>query len=284
MLDKNGLASCLVGAVLLILTVCLPAKATDDQITVRGADTSIILIAELAQAYEQKTGHAVAVEGGASAEDPTACLDSGVDISVVRGELSEEKTSQGVVAVDFAHDAAAIVVSSDSPLSNLTISEVQDIFAGRTIVWQDQSPIEVYMPPFTTTARRSFEQVVLDPGGFGSHIQIGDEFTVLEQVKQNPNAIGLLSMGWYLSSGQVSALSIDGITPSPATVVDKTYPISTTLTLTTKSQPHDRVQAFVNFVLSQEGQQIIQDAGLVPVAAPQQVQTAGVQTEASQAE
>lgn len=89
---------------------------------------------------------------------------------------------------------------------------------------------------------------------------------MMTTVDKNPQAIGYISLGSM--NDQTNAVKIDGIVPSVETVSDGTYPIYRPFLIVEKEGQDDPLaQDFKAFILSEQGQKIIADAGYVPVEA-----------------
>ncbi len=84
---------------------------------------------------------------------------------------------------------------------------------------------------------------------------------VLSNVSGDPNAIGYVSLGSL--SHQVKALKIDGAEPTVENIKSGTYKISRPFNIATNGTPSDAAQDFINFILSQEGQQVVEDSGYI---------------------
>lgn len=87
---------------------------------------------------------------------------------------------------------------------------------------------------------------------------------VLASVKGNEYAIGYISLGSLNDS--VKALKIDGAEPSVETIKDGAYKISRPFNIATKDTVSDAAQDFIDFILSQEGQKVAEDAGYIQAA------------------
>ena len=74
-------------------------------------------------------------------------------------------------------------------------------------------------------------------------------------VAGDPDAIGYVSLGSMDST--VKAVSVDGVTASATTVKNGTYPVVRPFLFLTKSQPAGLVKAFLDWVVSQEGQAVV---------------------------
>ncbi|MEA5050504.1 MAG: substrate-binding domain-containing protein [Oscillospiraceae bacterium] len=87
---------------------------------------------------------------------------------------------------------------------------------------------------------------------------------VMLSVSLNPHAVGYISLGSL--SGMVKALSIDGVYPAAASVKDGSYPVSRAFYVATKGAPQGLAADFLAFVLSAEGQAVVEADGYVSVA------------------
>ena len=92
---------------------------------------------------------------------------------------------------------------------------------------------------------------------------------IADEIAQNPNAIGYYGMGYISSKQKIIAVAKDKnseyIEPVLANVQDNSYPISRPLLIYTKGKPQGVVKAFVDFVLSEEGQEIVKKTDFVPI-------------------
>ena len=87
---------------------------------------------------------------------------------------------------------------------------------------------------------------------------------VIQTVRGNANAIGYISFGSM--SDDVKAIAVDGVACSAETVKDGTYAISRPFILVTQEgEVKPEVQAFIDYILSDEGQQIVTDEKYVSV-------------------
>ncbi|RLG35498.1 MAG: phosphate ABC transporter substrate-binding protein, partial [Candidatus Alkanophagales archaeon] len=74
-------------------------------------------------------------------------------------------------------------------------------------------------------------------------------------------AIGYISLGYIDPS--VKALRINGVMPTRENVTSGKYPISRKLYLITKGEPDTLEKAFIDFVLSDEGQRVVEELGYI---------------------
>lgn len=84
---------------------------------------------------------------------------------------------------------------------------------------------------------------------------------VLSTVAGNPNAIGYISLGSLNDS--VKALKIDGTAPSVENIKNGTYKISRPFNIATKAEISPVAQDFINFILSADGQAVVENKGYI---------------------
>lgn len=84
---------------------------------------------------------------------------------------------------------------------------------------------------------------------------------VLSNVASDPNAIGYVSLGSL--NDKVKALKIDGAEAIVDNIKSGTYKISRPFNIATNGTPSDAAQDFINYILSSEGQKVVEDAGYI---------------------
>lgn len=87
---------------------------------------------------------------------------------------------------------------------------------------------------------------------------------VLSNVAGDPNAIGYVSLGSL--NNQVKALKIDGAEATVENIKSGTYKISRPFNIATKQTPSEITQDFLNFILSSQGQSVVEENGYITAA------------------
>lgn len=87
---------------------------------------------------------------------------------------------------------------------------------------------------------------------------------VMQTVAGNDAAIGYISLGSLNDS--VKALPLDGVAPTAESVKDGSYPLARPFLLGTTAQSSEAALDFIAYILSDAGQQIIEEAGYVGVS------------------
>jgi phosphate transport system substrate-binding protein len=272
-------------------------SASPLELQVAGSTTVLPIVEECARVFmEQRPGDKVYPMGGGSSHGIKSVADGTVDIGTASRDMksSEEEAYPDLVMHGVAKDGVAVVVHHESQVSDLTIEQLQDIYAGRITNWQEvggedseitevsndgiirrivkffncgeDSGIMVVSREEGSGTRDCFEQMVMKPMGeeITDHAIIQDSNgKIRTTVAGNKAGIGFISIGYVDSS--VKAVALDGVQPTVETVRSGEYAISRTLLMITDGEPDDDEQAFLDFVLSEEGQRIVTDVHFIPV-------------------
>lgn len=251
------------------LTGCNPKQASGGGVTITLAgSTSVQPFAEiLAEEYMGKHPEdSVNVQGGGSSAGVTAAQSGAAEIGMLSRDLkgSEKSLKEYVIA----HDAIAITVHPSNPVTQLTKLQAQGIFSGKIKNWQEvggpDHQIHVVSREEGSGTRSAFDEIIIGSAEVTPWAMVQDSNgAVRETVAGDRFAIGYVSLG--LVDTRVKALAIDGTVPSMKTVADKSYGIVRPFLFVTKTEPQGLTKAFIDYVLSPTGQNMLQREGLVPV-------------------
>ena len=86
---------------------------------------------------------------------------------------------------------------------------------------------------------------------------------VMTTVAGNPDAIGYISLGSL--DGTVKALEIDGVAATVENINNGTYKVYRPFNIATKEGLSETAQDFVNFIMSEQGQAIVEEEGYISV-------------------
>ncbi len=183
--------------------------------------------------------------------------------------LQENRGSLGM-SILTARDALSIYVHRDNPVRDLSIDEVRAVFSGKIENWRQvggkEAPVLVVNRPPNSGTRVYFDRNVLQLLDFSTEARIvPTSRAVVEVVARNPNAIGYGGIGL---EGGTATCSIDGVYPTAATVRDGTYPLIRYLYFYIAHSPRGAIKSFVDWILSDEGQAVVERAGYVPLWEP----------------
>jgi phosphate transport system substrate-binding protein len=242
------------------------------QLQLAGSTTVQPIAEKLAEAFMAKNPDLVIeIQGGGSSVGVTSAGEGTVDIGNASREIksSELEKFPNLKVFTIAYDGIATVTHPETKLSSLSVEQVRDIFAGEITNFSEvggpDAPITVVSREEGSGTRAAFEELVMaykDAAG-ESQEKVITEKALLQQsngqvrttVATTPNSIGYLSFGFLDES--TAPVPIDGVEPSVANVKNGSYPIFRPLNMLTNGEPSELAKAFLDFILSEEGQAIV---------------------------
>jgi phosphate transport system substrate-binding protein len=257
-----------------------PQARSTKPLSVKGSDTMVILTQRLAEEYmKANAGTVVQVNGGGSGTGIAALINGTVDLAMASRPMKDEEKqsaakSRGseVVEQAVALDALAVFVHSSNPVRQLTISQVRDIFQGKTKNWKDlggnDAPVILYGRESSSGTYDYFREHVLEKGDFAPAVQtLQGTAAIINAVGRDANGIGYGGIA-YAKEVRPLAIGAPGaaVAPSEQTVADGSYPLSRKLFFYYPQNAPERVTRFAAWVLRPEAQQWVTDVGYFPLS------------------
>ncbi|MFZ5647179.1 MAG: phosphate ABC transporter substrate-binding protein [Bacillota bacterium] len=230
-------------------------------ITIAGSTSVQPLSDELAKAYSQKNPNVtINVQGGGSSQGVKAAADGIAPIGASSRKLKDSEKAS-VKETTVALDGIAIAVHpKNTKITNLTMDQVKGIFSGKITNWKevggDDAPISVVTREAGSGTRGAFEEIVMSDAKITDKaITQASNGAVRSTVAGDDKSIGYLSLG-YLSA-DVKGIKVDNVEPTVENIKSGTYKVSRPFLYLTKGDPAGEVKAFIDFVLSPAGQDIV---------------------------
>lgn len=241
------------------------AAALSGNLTIAGS-TSVQPFSEvLAESFmAQNKGVQINVQGGGSSVGIEAAVSGAAHIGASSRALKDEEKAKGLTATNIALDGIAIVVHPGNPVNNLKSDDVMNIYLGNIKNWKEvggpDAPITIVAREEGSGTRDAFTDLVMKKKDIAKTAIIQNSTgAVRTTVAGDKNGIGYVSMASV--SKEVKALSIDGVAANEANVKAGTYKIQRPFLYVTKGSPEGLAKAFIDFVLSAEGQKLIVEEG-----------------------
>jgi phosphate transport system substrate-binding protein len=267
------------------------SRSNDGTIRITGSDTMVNLAQSWAEAY--RTNHpdiSPQVKGGGSGVGIAALCAGKIDVATASRamkpkeiELAKKNTGKEPKQFVVGRDALAIYINKQNPMESISLGELAEIYGedGTITRWeemgvqnaacgdgkvipvsrQNSSGTYAYFKEAVLGEKREYRQGISAQSGSSD---------VVTLVSHTPCAIGYSGMGYRTAEIKVLKISKEkgqpGVEPTLATALDDSYPISRPLYLYTLGEPSGAVQEFVQWVLSDEGQKIVEQGGYVPIS------------------
>lgn len=265
-------------------------QSTQSIIKNKGSDTMVNLAQAWAERYSGISDSvSVEVSGGGSGTGVAALINGTVDIAncsrqVKDKEKQQAKDNTGKEPIEFivGYDALAVYVHKDNPLDRITIPELAEIYGeeGTITKWDDlgvansgcssdkiirisrqsNSGTYFYFREALLGKDRDFELGSLDLHGSKD---------VVEVVGRTHCAIGYSGMGYATDHVKMLKVATGSdapyYSPNLANVLAKSYPIARPLYMYSLGEPTGEAKAYLDWILSPEGQKIVEELGFVPL-------------------
>ncbi len=210
----------------------------------------------------------ITVAGGGSGVGVQKVGEGLVQIGNTGRALKEgEIEKYGLVSQPFAIDGVAAVVNPANPVGGLSKEQLSKIYSGEITNWKDvggaDASISLYMREDGSGTRETFETLAIADGAVSAKSNVVNSNGAMKTaVAQDENAIGYVGIGHLDDS--IKALILDGMTPSQENAKNGSYKITRLLYMNTKGQPEGLIKAFIDYIYSPEGDEIIVKAGYIP--------------------
>ncbi len=252
---------------LICLSMAMGCQRSRAGMTVAGS-TSVEPFAELlAEEYMSKHPEVrIYVQGGGSTAGIEAAISGAANIGMSSRNLIDAEKK--LYAVTIAQDAIAVILHPSSPIEDLPLDKIREVFSGKIANWKElegpDHPIDIVTREEGSGTRESFQKFVMGKEDISLGALVQDSNGAVRQViSSDPNAIGYISLG--LVNDQVKALRISGIQPNLANVNNGKYTLVRPFLFVFEREPAGEAKSFLAFVLSLPAQKLLLREGLVPV-------------------
>jgi phosphate transport system substrate-binding protein len=250
-----------------------------EKVTVSGSSTVLPLGEAAAEAFNaEQQEYQVSVTGGGTGAGVTGIAEGRFDIAMASREVTTDEIARYGDSFQenlIGYDGVVIIVSKpiyDAGVVNLSTEQVKEIYSGEIGNWNEvggpDEEIFVVAREQGSGTRDTFNEEIMGnrsaetPGVDAVTLGSAEAKTA---IAGNDQGIGYLGYS-YAEGGNVEAVALDGVMPSVETIRNGTYGLSRNLYFYTYGDSKPGANAFIDFVLSQEGQMIAQENGFIPVA------------------
>lgn len=269
---KKKIMALLCGAVIVsgLVVGCGSGNSSEGdvaKITISGSTSVGPTMEVLAEAYQKNNDVKIEVQQVGSSAGIKNTIEGTSNLGMSSRDLKDEE-AQSVEGTQIAIDGIAVVTNKNNKVQDLTVEQVKDIFTGKITNWKEvggsDAQIVVVSREEGSGTRDGFQDIL----GFESEeltkdAQISDgSGNVKSTVEGNENAIAYISFG-YVKDG-IKSVKVDGIEANDDNVVSGKYPISRPfLVVNKKDAMSDEAKSFVDFIMSDEGQNIVAEEGFI---------------------
>jgi phosphate transport system substrate-binding protein len=184
--------------------------------------------------------------------------------------LSADERRAGLFGTIIGYDGLAVFVNRSNPVKDLSKEQLKALYTGRVRSWRELGGKDVKVTPMIepiASKRATMElvqELVNDGAPFVAGIREIDQLRdQLAEVARSEGAICVASIGFLASAdpsvrANVRAILLDDTEPSDANIRSGAYPLSRPVLLVTRGAPIGQVRALIEFLLSRDGQSLVE--------------------------
>lgn len=244
-----------------------------DKVIMEGSTTVLPIAQACAERLMDKNKDVdITVRGGGSGVGIASIIDSTCTIGDASRAIKSSEIKKALErGVDpkgnvVAMDGIAVVINPSNTIKAFTKKQVKDIYIGAISDWSQLGGVPGKIVVFSRdTSSGTYEAFgALALGGTkpkpDALLQASNQ-AVVTSVAKTPQGIGYAGLGYVNDS--VKAIPVDGVECTKTTVLSAKYPLSRPLYMYTNGKPQGNAKIVIDFILSEEGQKIVEEQGFV---------------------
>lgn len=234
--------------------------------------------------YPEKTRNSKLLECSTTTEAYQRIVNGDVDVIFV-AEASEKQMAyakeKGVelIFTPIGSEAFVFFVNASNPIENITVEQVRGIYSGRIRSWSElgingMGKIRAFQRDEGSGSQTAIKRVmgetplmeVTETENISS--SMGGLVTTVANYRNYRNAIGY-SFRYYLTKmvddSGIKILSLEGVSATEENIANGTYPVCGHFYAVTRSDATKETQELVEWICSEQGQELIRKTGYTPL-------------------
>jgi phosphate transport system substrate-binding protein len=258
------------------LTVFIMASLSyGEDLRIDGSTTVLPIAQKAAEVFMKKNPNVkVFVSGSGSGTGIKALIDGTTNIATSSREAKDKEIADGeekgvtLVAHRIALDGIIPIVHPSMKIGNITMEQLRGIYNGKIKTWKElggpDRPIAVVSRDTSSGTYEVWEEKILK----GDRVRpdallVASNGQAVQTVSQNRYALGYIGIGYVDNS--IKVLKVNDKTASSKSVRDGSWPIARPLFLYANSKPSGVAAKFIDFILSKDGQKIVNEVKYVSI-------------------
>ncbi|PJZ84540.1 phosphate ABC transporter substrate-binding protein [Leptospira harrisiae] len=285
----------------ILITINFVACKEKQTLKVAGSETMNSMMRYLGTEYEKVNSNVrVTVEGGGSESGIDRLRKGEIDMAVSSRDLNQAefddlRKTGNLEKVRLAYDGVALVVNPKNTITKLDLTQTSDIFSGKIKNWKEvggvDAPISIVIRNDKSGTQDYFQNHILKRKDLGLNEFneykanvfskdakiVKDNAEMSKFIQENPNSIGYMGMGTALVDNKDKLKALDYakikkdpfVSPSVRNVYDRKYKLARELFIIYKTDQGDKIDAFVTFLTSEQGQVAVLQSGYLRASLPE---------------
>ena len=245
------------------------SKSLNGTLKVAGSTSMEKLCEAMSESFmEANPGVTVTVEYTGSGAGIEALSSGSIDIGNASRGLKDDEKANGCVENIVAIDGIAVITDKDNRVTDVTSKDLAKIYTGEITNWSeiggDNQPIVVIGREAGSGTRDAIEELLEVKDSCNYAQELDSTGAVLAKVAATPGAIGYVSLD--VVDDTVIGMKIDGVEPTEEQILAGKYLLQRPFVMATKgqiSEQNEVVQAWFDYINSDEGKAVIKKVGLI---------------------
>lgn len=226
-----------------------------------------------------------AVRSTTTREAYAALIKGEADLIFAAGPSDEQLQYAEAAGVELkltpiGKEAFVFFVHEGNPVTGLATEQIRAIYSGEVRNWSAlggrHEPIKPFQRPEGSGSQTALQRLMegkalMSPPTDNVVSGMGGIIKRTADYRNYPGAIGYSFLFYateMVQNGQIRLLEVDGIAPSRESIQDGTYPLSSFFYAITAGSGNPYVEGLVEWILSEQGQQLVEKTGYTPIAIP----------------
>ena len=210
-------------------------------------------------------------------------IDDKVELILTARSISRDEKAymeeKGVTLIEkpIAKDAFTFMVNKANPVNSLTIQQIQDIYTGEIVNWNEVGGIDMPITPYVRNrnsgSQEKFETLVMAGLTIKDFPEMQLGTTMMSpyyQLEEDESGVAFTPFYYYsviVGNGSTKAIGVDGVAMTKDNVKNGTYPYITEVYAAVRSDIDKSSVAYKMFeyLTAEGGQSIIEESGYVPL-------------------
>ncbi|MDR1691081.1 MAG: phosphate ABC transporter substrate-binding protein [Candidatus Methanoplasma sp.] len=242
-------------------------------IVATGSTTVMPLMTEFQEEFEKHSKVTISISGGGSGVAAPGVRNGSADI----GMLSRDPTAteRDLRSLIIAKDGVVVIVGANTGVTNLTLEQIAKIYQGEYTNWNQVGGTDQAIRPVIredgSGTRDCIDTAMKTVAGFNTnnynnYPSQSSTGSMISSVTGTQGSIGYVNLGAIKDLGSATPLTVNGVQATPENVINGSYAsLSRNLVLLTGNNPSTATQSFLNWIMSAQGQAIVEAEGFVPL-------------------
>src|SRR4030043_2127352 len=254
--------------VLSVLFVCsLTGLSFAEDLKIDGSTTVLPIAQRAAEVFMKKNPSIkVCVSGSGSGTGIKALIDGTTNIATSSREAKDKEVATGkekrviLTAHKVALDGIVPIVHPSMKINNITMDQLRGIYNGKIKKWKElggsDRPISVVSRETSSGTYEVWEEKILKGDKVRPNaLLVASSGQAVQTVAQNKFAIGYIGIGYIDKT--VKVLNVNGKKATAGSIRDGSWPVARPFFIYTNGKPSGVIAKFLDFMLSKEGQKVV---------------------------